>query len=107
MGRCVIKPLVKMNGQGPPAPRLLWYDVTRCGEEAGEILAAFELFLVRETKSYLFFSFVCGVLLCVNHFLSLRKVKETHDQNQFSYYERLLSVTKRMQEHFMNNLNEH
>lgn len=45
MGRCVIKPLVKMNGQGPPAPRLLWYDVTRCGEEAGEILAAFELFL--------------------------------------------------------------
>lgn len=46
-----------MNGQGPPAPRLLWYDVTRCGEEAGEILAAFELFLVRETKSYLFFLF--------------------------------------------------
>lgn len=49
-----------MNGQGPPAPRLLWYDVTRCGEEAGEILAAFELFLVRETKSYLF-SLLCVV----------------------------------------------
>ena len=58
-------------------------------------------------KATSFFSFVCGVLLCVNHFLSLRKVKETHDQNQFSYYKRLLSVTKRMQEHFMNNLNEH
>ena len=46
MGRCVVTPLVKMNGQEPPAPRLLWYDVTRVGEEAGEILAAFELFLV-------------------------------------------------------------
>lgn len=31
-------------------------------------------------KATSFFSFVCGVLLCVNHFLSLRKVKETHDQ---------------------------
>ena len=46
MGRCVVTPLVKMNGQEPPAPRLLWYDITRAGEEAGEILAAFELFLV-------------------------------------------------------------
>ena len=46
MGRCVVTPLVKMNGQEPPAPRLLWYDITRVGEEAGEILAAFELFLV-------------------------------------------------------------
>ena len=47
MGRCVVTPLVKFDGQGPPAPRLLWYGVTRAGEEAGEILAAFELFLVR------------------------------------------------------------
>lgn len=46
MGRCVVTPLVKMNGQEPPAPRLLWYNVERVGEEAGEILAAFELFLV-------------------------------------------------------------
>ena len=46
-------------------------------------------------KATSFFSFVCGVLLCVNHFLSLRKVKETYDQNQFSCYERLLSVTKK------------
>lgn len=45
MGRCVVTPLVKMNGQEPPAPRLLWYDITRVGEDAGEILAAFELFL--------------------------------------------------------------
>jgi len=40
-----------MNGQEPPAPRLLWYDVTRVGEEAGEILAAFELFLVSATTN--------------------------------------------------------
>jgi len=40
-----------MNGQEPPAPRLLWYDVTRAGEEAGEILAAFELFLVCATTN--------------------------------------------------------
>ncbi|XP_048584840.1 myoferlin isoform X2 [Nematostella vectensis] len=45
MGRCVVKPLVKLNGQGPPAPRLLWYDVERGDEYGGEILAAFELFL--------------------------------------------------------------
>lgn len=51
MGRCVVTPLVKMNGQEPPAPRLLWYDVTRIGEEAGEILAAFELFLVCATTN--------------------------------------------------------
>lgn len=51
MGRCVVTPLVKMNGQEPPSPRLLWYDITRVGEEAGEILAAFELFLVCESQS--------------------------------------------------------
>ena len=51
MGRCVVTPLVKMNGQEPPAPRLLWYDITRAGEEAGEILAAFELFLVCATMN--------------------------------------------------------
>ncbi|EDO36863.1 predicted protein, partial [Nematostella vectensis] len=50
MGRCVVKPLVKLNGQGPPAPRLLWYDVERGDEYGGEILAAFELFLVSITK---------------------------------------------------------
>lgn len=50
MGRCVVTPLVKMNGQEPPAPRLLWYGITRVGEDAGEILAAFELFLVRTTQ---------------------------------------------------------
>ena len=50
MGRCVVTPLVKMNGQEPPAPRLLWYDVTRAGEDAGEILVAFELFLVCEPE---------------------------------------------------------
>ena len=49
MGRCVVTPLVKLHGQEPPAPRLLWYDISRVGEEAGEILAAFELFLVSKS----------------------------------------------------------
>jgi len=47
MGRCTMTPLVKINGQGPPSPRLLWYEVERGNEYGGEILAAFELFLVR------------------------------------------------------------
>ena len=58
MGRCVVTPLVKLNGQEPPSPRLLWYDVTRAGEEAGEILAAFELFLVRENETSTVFMFL-------------------------------------------------
>ncbi|EDO36866.1 predicted protein, partial [Nematostella vectensis] len=45
MGRCVATPEVKLHGQGPPAPRLLWYPVTKGDMEGGEILAAFELFL--------------------------------------------------------------
>ena len=46
MGRCVVTPLVKLHGQGAPSPRLLWYDVQRGDEEGGQILCAFELFLV-------------------------------------------------------------
>ena len=47
MGRCVESPVVKLQGQGPPAPRLLWEPVKKGKEDAGEILAAFELYLVR------------------------------------------------------------
>lgn len=47
MGRCVESPVVKLQGQGPPAPRLLWEPVMKGREDAGEILVAFELFLVR------------------------------------------------------------
>ena len=49
-----MQPLVKLKGSKPPAPRLLWYPIM-CGDKvAGELLAAFELFLV----SCLFFAFV-------------------------------------------------
>ena len=47
MGRCVESPVVKLKGQGPPAPRLLWEPVKKGREDAGEILVALELFLVR------------------------------------------------------------
>ena len=47
LGRCVAQPMVKLRGSKPPAPRLLWYPIM-CGDKAtGELLAAFELFLVR------------------------------------------------------------
>ena len=46
MGRCVETPVVKLNGQAPPAPRLLWEPVKKGTEDGGEILVAFELFLV-------------------------------------------------------------
>ena len=46
MGRCMVEPEMKMNGQEPPSPRLLWYNLMYGDQEAGEILAAFELFLV-------------------------------------------------------------
>lgn len=45
MGRCVESPIVKLNGQAPPAPRLLWEPVKKGTEDGGEILVAFELFL--------------------------------------------------------------
>lgn len=48
MGRCVASPSVKLKGHGPPAPKLLWEPVTKGTDDAGEILAAFELFLDEE-----------------------------------------------------------
>ncbi|XP_015759463.1 PREDICTED: dysferlin-like [Acropora digitifera] len=48
MGRCVESPSVKLKGHGPPAPKLLWEPVTKGSDDAGEILAAFELFLDEE-----------------------------------------------------------
>ena len=52
MGRCVKSPSVKLKGQGPPAPKLLWEAVTKGTDDAGEILVAFELFLVRHLKRF-------------------------------------------------------
>lgn len=40
------QPLVKLKGSKPPAPRLLWYNIMCGDKQAGELLAAFELFLV-------------------------------------------------------------
>ena len=46
LGRVFAKPLVRLNGAKPPAPRLMWYDIERGERICGELLAAFELFLV-------------------------------------------------------------
>ena len=71
MGRCVVTPLVKMNGQEPPAPRLLWYDITRVGEEAGEILAAFELFLVCEPQCTILNNVAKFIVYCCMFLLNI------------------------------------
>ena len=46
IGRSIVKPTVKLNGAEPPSPQLLWYEIEKGGEDGGELLAAFELFLV-------------------------------------------------------------
>lgn len=48
MGRSVGFPVVKLKGQGPPAPKLLWEPIKKGTDDAGEILVAFELFLDEE-----------------------------------------------------------
>jgi len=45
LGRCHCKPVVKLPGVKAPAVQLMWYTITRGEREAGEVLAAFELFL--------------------------------------------------------------
>lgn len=47
LGRCVISPMVRLEGHQTPEPRLQWYRIKRGDEEGGELLAACELFLVR------------------------------------------------------------
>ncbi|KAL9983693.1 hypothetical protein ACROYT_G005909 [Oculina patagonica] len=45
LGRCVISPMVRLEGHQTPEPRLQWYRIKRGDEEGGELLAACELFL--------------------------------------------------------------
>lgn len=45
LGRCMMSPLVRLEGHQIPEPKLQWYKITRGQEEAGELLAACELFL--------------------------------------------------------------
>ena len=51
MGRCIITPTVRLQGHQLPEPRLVWYTVMRGGEQAGQVLAACELFLVRTYRT--------------------------------------------------------
>ena len=67
MGRCVVTPLVKLHGQGAPSPRLLWCDVQRGDEEGGQILCAFELFLVGSNETDKCSNFMVSSFLAVNH----------------------------------------
>ena len=66
MGRCVVTPLVKLHGQGAPSPRLLWYDVQRGDEEGGQILCAFELFLVGSNETDKCINFMVSSFLAAN-----------------------------------------
>lgn len=44
MGKCFIKPLVQKDHNNPP--KLKWYKIFYGNEQAGDILASFELLLV-------------------------------------------------------------
>ncbi|XP_015759469.1 PREDICTED: dysferlin-like [Acropora digitifera] len=45
LGRCIMSPLVRLKGHQLPEPSLQWFKITRGQEDAGELLAACELFL--------------------------------------------------------------
>ena len=47
LGRCMMTPLVRLEGHQTPEPSLQWYKIRRGEEKGGELLAACELFLVR------------------------------------------------------------
>lgn len=47
LGRTKAHPMVKLDPGDARMPVLQWYPITRGQEEGGELLAAFELFLVR------------------------------------------------------------
>lgn len=47
LGRTKAQPMVKLDPSDARMPVLQWYDITRGNESGGELLAAFELFLVR------------------------------------------------------------
>lgn len=46
LGRCIVKPYIRCESPHPP-PKLDWYPITYFGKDAGEILAAFHLMVVR------------------------------------------------------------
>ncbi|XP_041370601.1 myoferlin-like isoform X3 [Gigantopelta aegis] len=46
LGRSKAQPMVKLDPADARTPVLQWYDITRQGQEGGELLAAFELFLM-------------------------------------------------------------
>ena len=47
MGRCIMTPTVRLQGHELPEPRLAWYRLLHGDSQAGQVLAACELFLVR------------------------------------------------------------
>lgn len=51
LGRIAVQPLVKLEGGKPPPARLLWLPIIKGGRQCGELLAAFELFLVRVDRN--------------------------------------------------------
>ena len=66
LGRARAEPVVRCNGsEGAPA-RLAWYSIEKDGGYGGDILAAFELFLVSLIRQrYLEESQMLVKILCV------------------------------------------
>lgn len=61
LGRCQIKPMIKIDTRDQRVPRLAWHTVYRSGQTSGELLASFELFLIvsLSLKIFAFFSKKC------------------------------------------------
>jgi hypothetical protein len=56
LGRARAEPVVRVNGsEGGPA-RLAWYTIETDGGYGGDILAAFELFLVSRDNAILYYN---------------------------------------------------
>ena len=66
LGRCVISPMVRLEGHQTPEPRLQWHKIRRGEEEGGELLATCELFLVSLScfVSLLFLTHLLLIIFC-------------------------------------------
>ena len=68
LGRCVISPMVRLEGHQTPEPRLQWHKIRRGEEEGGELLAACELFLVR-LSCFMFYFYSWHIHWTIHHCL--------------------------------------
>ena len=57
MGRAKAQPIVKLDPDDPHTPVLQWYEIWHGYKMCGEVLAAFELYLVSTHNSSIYTKF--------------------------------------------------